>query len=55
MQLAEPIAVELEATPSGPEEMEAAGELDYGADMSDEELGDLLIKEVTIDGMCGVY
>ncbi len=28
---------------------------DYGADLSDEELAKLLVREVTIDGMCGVY
>ena len=28
---------------------------DFGADLSDEELGDLVVREVTIDGMCGVY
>lgn len=28
---------------------------DFGAEMSDEELGDLLVREITIDGMCGVY
>ncbi|MDQ6773091.1 MAG: mycofactocin precursor MftA [Candidatus Dormibacteraeota bacterium] len=28
---------------------------DVGADLSDEELGRLLVREVTIDGMCGVY
>jgi mycofactocin precursor len=28
---------------------------DFGADLSDEELGDLLVREITIDGMCGVY
>jgi mycofactocin precursor len=30
-------------------------DLDYGADLSDEELARLLVREVTIDGMCGVY
>ncbi len=30
-------------------------EPDYGADMSDQELSRLLVREVTIDGMCGVY
>jgi mycofactocin precursor len=28
---------------------------DFGADLGDEELGDLIVREVTIDGMCGVY
>jgi len=30
-------------------------EEDFGAELSDEELGDLIVREVTIDGMCGVY
>jgi mycofactocin precursor len=30
-------------------------EEDYGAELSDEELGELLVREITIDGMCGVY
>jgi mycofactocin precursor len=30
-------------------------EEDLGADLSDDELGELLVREVTIDGMCGVY
>ncbi|HZU17793.1 MAG TPA: mycofactocin precursor MftA [Candidatus Dormibacteraeota bacterium] len=30
-------------------------EPDYGAELSDQELGRLLVREVTIDGMCGVY
>jgi mycofactocin precursor len=30
-------------------------EVDHGADQSDDELGELLIREITIDGMCGVY
>jgi mycofactocin precursor len=33
----------------------AADDDDFGADLSDEELGDLVVREVTIDGMCGVY
>ena len=33
----------------------AEGEEDLGADLSDDELGELLVREVTIDGMCGVY
>ena len=28
---------------------------DFGGDMTDEELGELLVREITIDGMCGVY
>lgn len=28
---------------------------DFGADLDDEELGELLVREITIDGMCGVY
>ncbi len=28
---------------------------DFGVQMSDEELGELLVREITIDGMCGVY
>jgi mycofactocin precursor len=31
------------------------GDEDVGAELSDEELGDLLVREITIDGMCGVY
>lgn len=34
---------------------DVAEEEDLGADLSDDELGDLLVREVTIDGMCGVY
>ena len=30
-------------------------EEDFGADLSDDELGELLVREITIDGMCGVY
>lgn len=30
-------------------------ERDFGAHLSDGELGELLIREITIDGMCGVY
>jgi mycofactocin precursor len=32
-----------------------AQEEDFGSELSDEELGELLVREVTIDGMCGVY
>ncbi len=35
--------------------VEAVDEEDFGAELSDEELGDLLVREITIDGMCGVY
>jgi mycofactocin precursor len=28
---------------------------DFGADLDEEELGELLVREITIDGMCGVY
>ena len=38
------------ATVEAPETEEAAI-----ASMSDEELDELLIREITIDGMCGVY
>ncbi|HZV51346.1 MAG TPA: mycofactocin precursor MftA [Candidatus Dormibacteraeota bacterium] len=34
---------------------EVEDEPDYGAEMSDQELSRLLVREVTIDGMCGVY
>jgi mycofactocin precursor len=30
-------------------------EEDFGAELSDDELGELLVREITIDGMCGVY
>jgi mycofactocin precursor len=30
-------------------------EEDFGADLSDDDLGELLVREITIDGMCGVY
>ena len=33
----------------------AEEEEDLGAELSDDELGQLLVREVTIDGMCGVY
>ena len=33
----------------------AQAEEDFGAEMSDEELCELLVREITIDGMCGVY
>ena len=28
---------------------------DFGGEMSDEELDQLLVREISIDGMCGVY
>jgi mycofactocin precursor len=31
------------------------GDGDFGAELSDDELGELLVREITIDGMCGVY
>ena len=34
---------------------EPVGDQDFGAELSDEELDELLVREVTIDGMCGVY
>jgi mycofactocin precursor len=33
----------------------AVEEVDFGAELSDDELGDILVREITIDGMCGVY
>jgi mycofactocin precursor len=33
----------------------SAGDEEFGAELSDEELGELLVREITIDGMCGVY
>jgi mycofactocin precursor len=30
-------------------------EEDFGAELTDDELGELLVREITIDGMCGVY
>jgi mycofactocin precursor len=32
-----------------------AGDEEFGEELSDEELGELLVREITIDGMCGVY
>jgi mycofactocin precursor len=47
----EPIAdPRVTASAVGPE-----AEAEVAADLDDEELGDLLIRELTIDGMCGVY
>jgi len=40
---------------SPPESSPSEAEEDFGAEMSDEELGELLVREITIDGMCGVY
>jgi mycofactocin precursor len=33
----------------------AVEDVDFGAELSDEDLGDILVREITIDGMCGVY
>jgi len=41
--------------PSVFEPSPSEAEADFGGDMSDEELGELLVREITIDGMCGVY
>jgi len=41
--------------PAKPEEEVPEADDDFGAEMSDEELGELLVREITIDGMCGVY
>ena len=38
-----------------PEVEDGAEERDFGADLDDDELGELLVREITIDGMCGVY
>ena len=40
---------------SPPEPSPSEAEEDFGAEMSDDELGELLVREITIDGMCGVY
>ncbi len=48
-------AIEPEVRDADPEVREADEERDFGADLSDGELGELLIREITIDGMCGVY
>jgi mycofactocin precursor len=37
------------------ESVVAEDEEDFGADLTDDELGELLVREITIDGMCGVY
>lgn len=42
------------AVPDGTPEAEAAA-LDPSEDEEDAELEELLIREITIDGMCGVY
>jgi mycofactocin precursor len=59
MRLHGPWSVRRGRTLTGVSAPEAAVELeddeDFGAELSDEELGDLLIREITIDGMCGVY
>ena len=41
--------------PAKPGEEVPEADDDFGAEMSDEELGELLVREITIDGMCGVY
>jgi mycofactocin precursor len=38
-----------------PEVKDANQDRGFGADLSDDELGELLVREITIDGMCGVY
>jgi mycofactocin precursor len=43
----------MEATDTGT--VDTREEEDLGADLSDDQLGELLVREVTIDGMCGVY
>lgn len=43
MSVHEPVIADVEA------------EEDFGADLSDDELGELVVREITIDGMCGVY
>lgn len=43
------------ATGAQPDEAVQDDDEDAGAELSDEELGDLLVREITIDGMCGVY
>ena len=45
---------EVVTEPVGVEDEEEEEE-DFGADLSDDELGELLVREITIDGMCGVY
>ncbi len=47
--------VESRECPEKPGEGVAEADDDFGAEMSDEELGELLVREITIDGMCGVY
>ncbi|HEY4028188.1 MAG TPA: mycofactocin precursor MftA [Candidatus Dormibacteraeota bacterium] len=37
------------------EAVEVQDDDDFGADLSDDELGELVVREITIDGMCGVY
>lgn len=50
-------AVPTEATelPAEPTSRPGEDDEDFGAELSDEELGELLVREITIDGMCGVY
>jgi mycofactocin precursor len=38
-----------------PEVRDDEQERDFGADLDDDDLGELLVREITIDGMCGVY
>ncbi len=42
----------VQESPTDPAEVE---EEDFGADLTDDDLGELLVREITIDGMCGVY
>jgi mycofactocin precursor len=52
---AEP-ALEPTSQPAAASEARDTGqEPDFGADLNDDELGELLVREITIDGMCGVY
>jgi mycofactocin precursor len=57
MSLVEPVAepqIEPRVESAGAGEA-AADDLDFGAELGDDELGELLVREITIDGMCGVY
>ena len=38
-----------------PDVLDDDEERDFGTELNDDELGELLIREITIDGMCGVY
>jgi mycofactocin precursor len=57
MSLVEPVAEpQIEPMVESAEAGEAAADdLDLGAELVDDELGELLVREITIDGMCGVY